>query len=443
MPVLPPPTVARRERAIRITVAASVAAKAFSVACTLAQVPLALHYLGTETYGFWVTLVGVVVMLNFVDFGLGVGMQHAMARGFGVDDMDSVRRVFWSGVALLGVLGLGFAAVGVPLALLYPWNDALHLADPELRASCGRALALAVALVAVALPFNASTRLVGALQRGWIHAGWIAAGSALSLGLVAAAARGRWGFLWFLGASLLVPAAQGLGLTLHLLFVLRWRPWPCGFSASAELGAMLRSSASFAFPQFGQALVQATPSIAISLASGSASVTAFNLLTRLFSPFLQSQLILLTPVWPAYTEAHARGDHAWVRRALGRTLAATAALAACVGVAGWQSAALLRLWVGSATPAPSRALVGATAAWSVLQMAVQPLVYYLAGIGRLRRLAWAATPGMLVTTAALLVGARSAGAVGVIAAGSAALALSLLLPLALETLRSVKSGGAS
>jgi len=75
----------RRERAIRLTVAASVGAKGFSIACTLVQVPLALHYLGAEAYGFWVTLFSIMLVLNFVDFGLGVGMQHAMARAYGTE----------------------------------------------------------------------------------------------------------------------------------------------------------------------------------------------------------------------------------------------------------------------------------------------------------------------------------------------------------------------
>src|ERR1019366_5170850 len=76
VPVTTPSNVLRRERAIRLTVAASAGAKGVSAVCTLLQVPLALHYLGTEAYGFWVTLFSIVIVLNFVDFGLGAGMQN-------------------------------------------------------------------------------------------------------------------------------------------------------------------------------------------------------------------------------------------------------------------------------------------------------------------------------------------------------------------------------
>lgn len=404
--------------------------------CTLAQVPLALHYLGTEAYGFWVTLFSIVVVLNFVDFGLGVGMQHAMSRAYGNDDMESVKRVFWTGAALLGVLGLVVLAAGLPVAFLVPWPDILHIRDSGLRAETGAALAIAIAAFVVGLPFNAVARLAAAVQRGWIHAGWIATGSALSLALVAAAAFGHWGFLWFLSASLLVPVIQGLGLFVHLLRVLKWRLRPAPLAPPSEIRSMLRSSLFFAFPQFGLALVQSAPALAISLAAGSSAVTGYALLMRLFGPFQQGQILLLNPVWPAYTEAHARGDHPWVSRTFWRTGAAFLALSTGVAAAAWQSQTILRLWIGPAALVGSR-LAAITAAWCVLQMAAQPLIYYLIGVGRLHRLAWAATPGLLISGAALFWASRSGSVNGVLEAGSAGLVLALL-PLAWETIRSMR-----
>jgi O-antigen/teichoic acid export membrane protein len=435
--------VLRRERAIRQTVAASVGAKAFSVACTFVQVPLALHYLGTEAYGFWITLVSIVLVLNFVDFGLGVGMQHTMARSYGGDNLESMKSVFWTGAAVLGLLGLIVLAVGLPVAFLMPWPDILHIRDPGLRAETGPALAVAVAAFVVGLPFNAVARLAAAAQRGWIHAGWIAAGSALSLLLVAAAAFGRWGFLWFLLASLLVPFLQGLGLFIHLLRILGWKPRPTALASATDVRGMLRSSFFFAFPQFGLALVQSLPALAISMAAGSSAVTVYTLLMRLFSPFQQGQIILLTPVWPAYTEAHAREDHAWVGRTFLRTMLAFSALAAGVALVAWQSEWILRLWIGPTVVSTGRKLAALTCVWCILQMAAQPLIYYLIGVGRLRRLAFVATPGLLASAAALFWGFGRGTVNGVLEAGSIGLAFGLLPAIALETRRTLRSFGSA
>jgi O-antigen/teichoic acid export membrane protein len=437
--VLAPTTVLRRERAIRQTVAASAAAKAFSVACTFVQVPLALHYLGPEAYGFWITLVSIGVILNYVDFGLGVGMQHTMARSYGGDDMAAMRRVFWTGATVLAVLGLALLAAGLPVAFFGAWPDILHIHDPTLRRETGAALAVALAAFVASLPFNAVARLAAAAQRGWIHAGWIAAGSALSLVLVAAAAFGRWGFLWFLAASLAVPVIQGAGLFVHLLWVLGWRLIPSKLAPVSELHLMLRSSLLVAMPQIGIAFVQSAPAIAISLAAGSTAVTGYTILIRLFSPFQQGQMLLLAPVWPAYTEAFARSDHAWVIRTFWRTILALAGLAGGVVVVAWQAPAILRIWIGTSAAIVDGRLTLLVAVWSILQMLAQPFIYFLIGVGRLRALAWSATPGLMLSALGLFWGFGEGTVGGVLEAGSAAILVSLLPPLLWETVRALRS----
>lgn len=438
MSVASPQNAIRRERAIRLTVAASVGAKAFSVACTFAQVPLAVHYLGAEAYGFWITIFSIVFVLNSVDFGLGVGMQHAMARSFGCDDMESVKRAFWTGAAVLSLLGLVVLAVGLPVARMSLWANVLQIRDGGLRADVARALMIALGSFVVGLPFNAVARLAAAVQRGWIHAGWIAAGSAISLALVAAAAREHWGFLWFLTASLLVPTIQGLGLFIHLLRRLRWGLNPTPLAPASEIRGMLQSSLYFAFPQFGLVLVQSAPAVAISVAEGSAAVTGYNLLIRLFSPFQQGQQLLLAPIWPAYTEAHEKSDHPWVERTFLRTVAAFFALAAAIAVVAWKSRALISIWIGPAADFGAARLSAIVAIWSLLQMAAQPSIFYLIGVGRLRRLAWAATPGLIFSALALFWGASGGTAESVLDAGSVAMAATLFPPLAWETLTAIR-----
>jgi O-antigen/teichoic acid export membrane protein len=411
-----------------VTVASSTGAKIFSIACTFAQVPLALHYLGTEAYGFWITLASMVLTLNSVDFGLGVGMQHTMAHAYGRDDLNAIRRTFWSGAGVLALLGVAVLAIGLAVIYLEPWADILKVHDPDLRAEAKTALVIALMSFSIGLPFSATNRLAAALQRGWINAGWIAAGSGLSLCLVAAAAMGRWGFLWFLGASLLVPSIQGLGLLLHLCRTLRWAPFPTGFAPASEIRTMLSSSMFFAFPQVGMALVQSAPALAISMAAGTSAVTGFNLLMRLFSPLQQGQIILMTPIWPAYTEAHARGDHGWIRRMFWRTAAAFLALVIGTALVAWKSQALISLWVGPSAATVSLGFAATVGTWCVLQMAAQPMIYYLVGIGRLRELAKSATPGLVVSSVMLFIGATMGVAKWVIVLGSAAFAF-VLLPM--------------
>ncbi len=406
--------------------------------CTFAQVPIALRFLGTETYGFWVTLLSVVLILNTFDFGLGVGIEQAMAKAYGREAAETLRQAFWTGTIVLTAMGVAAFIVGAGVARLLPWADLLHVHDATLRSETTTGLTVAVAAFSVGLPFNAVSRLAAAVQRSWLNALWIAIGSAISLGLVAAAARWHWSFTWFLCASLVVPSLQGVGLAVHLFGSLGWKLRPSRPADAAATRLMLRSSSYFAFPQFGLAFLQSAPALAISIAAGPVAVTAYNLLMRLFSPFLQGQLMQLTPVWPAYTEAAERRDHHWIERTYWRTIGTWAALSVALAVTAWQAPHLLALWVGPSGAAVPPGLAPVVAAWCVLQMAVQPFMYHLKGLGELRPLAWGATPGFLVSAIALFVASPRGSAAWVLGAGSAALGITLIPPLVWLSLTTVR-----
>ena len=76
-----------------MAVIASVLAKVASMLCTLAQVPIALHYLGAESYGLWIVLMSIFGLLNFVDFGIGVGMQQKMAEAYARTTVSACARL--------------------------------------------------------------------------------------------------------------------------------------------------------------------------------------------------------------------------------------------------------------------------------------------------------------------------------------------------------------
>ncbi len=423
---------------MRFSVIASIGAKVLSVACTLAQVPLALHALGSEAYGLWITLTGLSVMLNLVDFGVGVGMQKAMASAFGRDDRIAMRRAFFSGFVTLGGLALLALALGLPIARAVDWGGRLKITASTLQSEVQPALLITVVAFALGLPFNAAPRLAYAAQRGWLQAGWIAAGSAGSLGVVAFAARAHWGFLPFLAATALLPVLQSAGLLLHVWKALGWkfRPVECmSFHAWREMAG---DSLLFSAPQIGLALIQAAPPVALSFAAGPAAATAFNLLQRLFSPVTQGQIMVLTPLWPAFTEAHARGEIDWIRAAFKRSvLVATACMVALVLIT-WQSNLLLHWWVGPGATSLTGPLAWVTCGWFVVQVAWQPLMYLLVGLGRFGPLAIWGTAGPALGLAGMATAiAANLGAAGVMAGAAAGLALGGLTGLTRAAVRAL------
>ena len=385
--------------------------------CTVAQVPVALHYLGPESYGLWIALMSVYGLLNFVDFGLGVGMQQKMAEAFAQNDARRLRQTFHSGVAALALLGAAGLLAGLPLAWLGDWGRWFGVTDPVLRNQAPAALALIVLGFGLGLPGNAVVRLGGALQLGRWHAVWNATGNGLTLLVVWLITRADAGFLALVAASALLPTVQNLGLWWQLRRRLDWRGPGEGLLPRAEWRGFLRASFLFTFPQFSIAALNWLPPLVISLGAGAGAVTAFNLIQRLLGPLSQGQVILLTPLWPAYTEARLRGDWLWLRRAERRALATSLALIAAMGLACASAEPLIRLWVGSAAVPLDPRLIWLTGLWSALLIVGLHYVFFLVGLDRLRALAFHAALGGTAAVAGLLIGGLQHGAVEALALG--------------------------
>jgi O-antigen/teichoic acid export membrane protein len=82
---------------------------------------------------------------------------------------------------------------------------------------------------------------------------------------------------------------------------------------------------------------------------GPEQVTPYGVQVRVFSLVGTIASMLLTPLWPAYADAVAHGDHAWIRSTLRRSL--IGAVAVSVPLAFGAAAALpflLRVWTGDA-----------------------------------------------------------------------------------------------
>jgi O-antigen/teichoic acid export membrane protein len=115
------------------------------------------------------------------------------------------------------------------------------------------------------------------------------------------------------------------------------------------------------------AVAYSSDNLVIAHMLGAEKVAEYFVPAQMFGLVSTVLSMALAPLWPAYGEAIARGDHAWVKRTLKRSLflavcLATAASAVLV-LAGPQ---LLALWVGNTIEPPFALLLG-LGIWKVLE----------------------------------------------------------------------------
>jgi O-antigen/teichoic acid export membrane protein len=374
-----------RNRRAALTGGTAVFARAVQVATSLVTVPLTIHYLGNERFGLWMTISSVLAMANFADFGIGNGVLNTVADAYGKNDFERIRAAISSGFAVLGTIGLALAGLFAASFLWVSWADVFRVTSAQARAEAGPALMVFAACFALNIPLDLVQRVQWGLQQGFRMNLWQVCGSLVGLAGVVT------GIHMHAGLPILVAALAGAPVlatamnSFHFFVVSRPDLMPRLRLVSRDaISYILRVGAMFFVMQLMISIAYSADNIIIARTMGAASVPSYSIPQRMFSLITLMVTMLITPLWPAYGEAIARGDMEWARRTLKRSLIAV------FGATVIASTALLLVahrlivwWIGPGISPPFILLLG-LAGWVVVECCGNTLSVFLNGAGIVR-----------------------------------------------------------
>ncbi len=422
------PSANRRWFSILATIGTTGIARAISLILSLAQVPLAIHALGSEGFGLWMTLTSLTALASFADFGIGNGIQNRVAHATGTDSPEKTSKAYWNGLTLLCAVALILTAVFAVLVVSVDWADVFNVESDTLRPQTTPALMVCAVFFSFGLPFSSVQKLAFGLQKGWLVSVVFLANSLGTLFAIWICIYLSLSFLPFIAVVQLPMILSNFGMIIYLLSQEPWLRPSLNLMSLAEMKALLRLGAQFVLPQFGASILFSAPQVLISHALGPTALTPFNLCQRIFGMIQQIQALAVTPLWPAFTEAYTRLDFHWIKRAFLLSVVfsslGVAVLSILCIVAGPK---LFMTWAGTTTDIPTPDLVMSFALWTTLIGIGIPIGNFLNGISRLRGMMIYGTINLIVSLIAMIIIVPSLGAVGVVLALSACYA-TIVLP---------------
>jgi O-antigen/teichoic acid export membrane protein len=334
-------------RHFRILLAASSAAagKVVSVAVQLAMVPLMLSSLGDYSYGLWLTLQSLIGFGTFADLGIGNGAMNAISAAQAKGDRDRINRIITSAITMLTGLAI-CGVVAAPIAFEWVLGQRLggaHAADVAVG------LALFTAYFALSLPLGFIERINAAFQEGAVT-------NIARSGVAVATLLATWGVARaggsFAAICIATLAPQLLGWSVVWAVEFRRRDWlRVGrnlFDRSLSR-SLLGVGVLFLGVQVLSAFNWSMDNLLISSILGAEQVTPYGVQVRVFGLVGTIASMILTPLWPAYADAAAHGDHAWIRSTLRRSLVGAVAVSAPLAFgAAVALPFILRVWTGGA-----------------------------------------------------------------------------------------------
>jgi O-antigen/teichoic acid export membrane protein len=357
----------KRSRGIAGAALTAVFGKGISLLVSLATVPLTVRYLGAEGFGLWITISSATTMFFVLDIGIASTLTNLISEAYAADDKERAATYFATAFWL--VLGIS-ALLGLLGWILWPsihWVSVFHVQDPALVHDTSRAMAAAFIVFLLALPTGLASKVLGGYQE--LHASnlFAAAGSVLSL-LVVLAVVYYHGSLPFLVAGYAgSSAAANVACLLWICFF--HKPWmKPGLRRISPgcIGRIFRSGTQFFAIQLAGLVVFSSDNLVISHYLSPASVTPYAITWRLVGYITTVQALITPALWPAYSEAYAKGDLSWIRSTYNRTRwISVAALAAACSIILFAGRDIIRIWAGPAA-VPSEFLIQLMCVWAVI-----------------------------------------------------------------------------
>jgi O-antigen/teichoic acid export membrane protein len=287
-------------------------------------VPITLGYLGAERYGLWMTITSLVAFLGFSDLGIGNVVINFISEANGNNDPEAARKYISNAFFLLISVSIGFILLVLILNFIMNWGQFFNVASSVARNESGPAVTIFLICFLINLPLNLIPRIQSGYQQGYMNNIWQGLSNLLALAGLFLIIHLRVGLPWLV---LVISGFPIIGNILNgvYFFVFRRRGLVPRISdlRISLAKQMLWIGFFFLLMQIAIAIINYSDNIIIARILGPEAVTNYAVPAKLFALISAVIGLFLSPLWPAYGEAIAKGDDQWANSILIKSILLT------------------------------------------------------------------------------------------------------------------------
>jgi O-antigen/teichoic acid export membrane protein len=319
-----------RNSKVLLTGVLSLVAKGGAAIANIVSLPLLAKYLGQERFGVWLVASSFLTWSSIADLGLANTLKNNLAEADGHDDVQRAIQAITSTIfAICGLTVILLAALLVANPFI-PWMGIFNVQQDFAEIS---AFGLVCSLLFVArIPLAIPNQVYSGYQEGYYYqviSGVTSLLALVMLGLATKLGGDLSALAWaFFGTLMAADILAGL----HLFG--RHRPELFPHWENFDLATafkIIRSGLQIWVAQISAIAVFQTDLIIVTQLFGASEAAIYGVALRLFTIISFLQGAFLNPLWPAYTEAAARGDRAWIMTTFRRSIVIGLALSMAVG----------------------------------------------------------------------------------------------------------------
>jgi O-antigen/teichoic acid export membrane protein len=307
---------AARNRPVIISLTVGLLQRLAQFLGALVIVPLVLHAIGPDGFGIWGAAASLLWMTATLDFGIGNALLTVMAHRHARGEPEQARTEATAGLLLASCVALvELAAALVAICMWVPAQE--------------RAIYLIAAIsLGVNIPVSLANRIWSGLQKSYTASGWETAQTLVSVSGLYLLTRLTGDVRLYVAITCGGLLLANFGSLIHLfLSHAELRPrWP--LPNRRLFVDLLRRGVPYVLLGLSFTLaVQSDNIVALSLL-GSEPAARMAVAQRVSMTAFGLLWVVSQPLWPAFADAAASGDHVWVYAYLVRGMALLTACAA-------------------------------------------------------------------------------------------------------------------
>lgn len=341
-----------RSKKVFYNVLNSFLVKILSTVVTLSLIPISLHYTDAKTYGVWLTLSSVITWVQLFDLGLSNGLANRLAVAFTNNDNKIARQYISVTYSFLIVIATALCALFLSTSNLINWNKLFNTSIDK------RTLLFAVNFAFISLCLTFLLRPVNDVLRAkqkHFMTGIIQVTSN-SFALVCLLLFGRFFHSDLTILAIILGGAYPVTLSIFSIFLFK-KHYPelkpkLNLRRFDRLREIFGISVKFFIINASGIAILASNNLLISYFINPESVTYYTIAYRLFSIVLIFQAMIVTPLWPAYTEAFTIKDFPWIRTTIKGLNKLNIGLAVAVIALLFLCQPIYSVWIGSSIKIP-------------------------------------------------------------------------------------------
>lgn len=434
----------QRTNTVKKNIFGSLFIKGCSILISLLVVPLTIGYVSSELYGIWLTLASIIHWVHYMDVGFTLGLKNKLAEALANKDYDRGKSLVSTTYFLMVVI---FVPVCILLLYLVPHIDWARLlnVNPMYSSDIVETISVLIILISVQMIINVFSTVVAAYQKVALSSSFAVIGQAISLIIIIALKQ-------FCNPQLVYLAFAFTLMPILVTIFFSFAYYRYKFAAVSPSLKWIRLEfvkdlwslgAKFFIIQIQVIVLYQTTNILISNIEGPDAVTEYNIAHKLLNVIMMVYTLILSPLWPAFTDAYTKKDFVWMNRIYDKMSRFFLVLILAVICVVLLSPYIIQLWIGNEIEVPfiltvSIGLYTLVHSWSQLQ------VLLINGIGTVKLQTCVTMIGlMLHIPLSLFLGRQLGwGAVGVVTSMSIiAIIYSIFFTIQIRKILSQKAKG--